>query len=177
MHCKTDEEYGQHCLKHTFPEFRGRAAGGQNIIVAGKAFGCGSSRECAVNALIGAGIKCVIARSFAFIYGRNQANLGLLGIVMDDEEFYRLAEDGRDISISLSERSIKLGDRQWNFNVSKMELELIASGGVTPAFRRFGHKLFEAMCSPARRPLTRDSNRNDVENEVLDCGSRAELQW
>lgn len=177
MHCKTDEEYGQHCLKHTFPEFRGRAARGQNIVVAGKAFGCGSSRECAVNALIGAGIKCVIARSFAFIYGRNQANLGLLGIVMEDEEFYNHAEDGRSISISLSERSIKVGDRQWNFSISEMELELISSGGIKPAFRRFGHKVFEAMCPPAHRILPHGSNRKDVEQEVVDCGSRTELEW
>lgn len=44
---------GEHCLEHTHPEFRQRVKDGFNIVVAGKAFGCGSSREQAVMALLG----------------------------------------------------------------------------------------------------------------------------
>jgi 3-isopropylmalate dehydratase small subunit len=84
---KTPEELGEYCLYHTHPDFRRRVEESLNIVVAGKAFGVGSSRENAVTALQGAGVQCVIARSFAFIYARNQPNLGLLGIVMEDEEF------------------------------------------------------------------------------------------
>ena len=57
---------------------------GFDIIVAGSGFGSGSSREEAVRAILGAGVQCVIARSYAFIYGRNQSNMGLLGIVIND---------------------------------------------------------------------------------------------
>lgn len=49
----SDIEVGTHCLEYTHPEFRQQAKNGQQVIVAGKAFGCGSSREQAVNALKG----------------------------------------------------------------------------------------------------------------------------
>lgn len=48
---------GEHCLEHTHPEFRQRVKDGFNIVVAGKAFGCGSSREQAVMALLGASVS------------------------------------------------------------------------------------------------------------------------
>lgn len=48
-----------------------------NIVVAGSGFGSGSSREEAVRALKGCGVQAVIAKSFAYIYGRNQQNLAL----------------------------------------------------------------------------------------------------
>lgn len=51
--CITDGDFGQHALEHTHPDFRAKVRGGQQIVVAGKAFGCGSSREVAVSALKG----------------------------------------------------------------------------------------------------------------------------
>ncbi|KAI1325847.1 aconitase iron-sulfur domain-containing protein [Xylariaceae sp. FL0255] len=97
----THEELGKYCLKHTHPDFWRRVnEHGHNIVVAGKAFGCGSSRDVAVTALQGAGVRCVIARSFAFIYGRNQPNLGLLGFEMNDSRFWDLIADGQDIRIA-----------------------------------------------------------------------------
>jgi 3-isopropylmalate dehydratase small subunit len=92
---KDEEELGQHCLEFTNPEFRELVKNGHTIVVAGEAFGCGSSRQEAVQALIGffpkepmfnavhltvtigIGVQCVIAKSFAFIYSRNQPSLGL----------------------------------------------------------------------------------------------------
>lgn len=50
---QTNEDIGAHCLEHTHPSFRVRVKEGFNIVVAGKAFGCGSSREQAVSALLG----------------------------------------------------------------------------------------------------------------------------
>jgi len=47
------ETLGEHCLEYTHPEFRGRVKEGFNIVVAGEAFGCGSSRDVAVSALLG----------------------------------------------------------------------------------------------------------------------------
>ena len=52
------------------------------IVVAGKNFGCGSSREHAVWALVGAGVKAVVADSFARIYFRNSVNFGLFPVVL-----------------------------------------------------------------------------------------------
>ncbi|KIW49930.1 hypothetical protein, variant 1 [Exophiala xenobiotica] len=56
--CVTDEEFGQHVLEHTHPDFRAKAKNGQQIVVAGHAFGVGSSRECAVSALKGTSWSC-----------------------------------------------------------------------------------------------------------------------
>jgi 3-isopropylmalate dehydratase small subunit len=51
--CTTDEEFGEHVLKHTHPDFRTKVKSGQQVVVGGKAFGVGSSREVAVSALKG----------------------------------------------------------------------------------------------------------------------------
>ena len=68
-------ELGRHCLEGLDPGFPGRIRPG-DILVAGENFGCDSSREHAVLALRGAGIACVVAKSFARIFFRNAVNLG-----------------------------------------------------------------------------------------------------
>jgi len=73
----TDErELGKHCMENIAPDFVSKVNKG-DIIVAGKNFGCGSSREHAPRALKGCGIKAVVARSFAGIFFRNSINVGL----------------------------------------------------------------------------------------------------
>lgn len=66
----------KHCLENIDPHFASRVKQG-DILVAGKNFGCGSSREHAPLALVAAGISCVIAASFARIFFRNSLNIGL----------------------------------------------------------------------------------------------------
>ena len=78
------EEVARGAFCYTRPKFYERTQAGATIIVAEKSFGCGSSREQAPKALIWAGIRVVIAKSFAFIYQRNQVNTGLLGIKLQD---------------------------------------------------------------------------------------------
>lgn len=69
-------EMGTHCMEDYDPEFTKKIHKG-DIIVAGKNFGCGSSREHAPISLRAAGIDCVIAKSFARIFYRNAINTGL----------------------------------------------------------------------------------------------------
>lgn len=69
-------ELGKHAMEGIDPQFVRKAQGGV-IIVAGRNFGCGSSREEAPLALKHAGVKCVLAESFARIFYRNAINLGL----------------------------------------------------------------------------------------------------
>lgn len=69
-------ELGKKCMETIAPDFVKQAAQG-DIIVAGKNFGCGSSREHAPIAIKGVGISCVIAQSFARIFYRNAINIGL----------------------------------------------------------------------------------------------------
>lgn len=73
----TDEkELGRHCMESITPEFLKKVNKG-DIILAGKNFGCGSSREHAPRALKGCGIAAVVAESFAGIFFRNAINVGL----------------------------------------------------------------------------------------------------
>jgi len=69
-------ELARHCMEDADPEFAGRVQAG-DIIVGGANFGCGSSREHAPLAIKGAGVSCVIARTFARIFYRNAFNIGL----------------------------------------------------------------------------------------------------
>ena len=70
------KELAAHCMEDADPEFVSRVKPG-DIIVAGKNFGCGSSREHAPIAIKAAGISCVVAHSFARIFYRNAFNVGL----------------------------------------------------------------------------------------------------
>ncbi len=113
----------------------------------------------------------MIAKSFAFIYGRNQPNLGLLGIAITDESFYEIALDGVDIKVDLERCKITIGEREWHFKLSAMEIKLIETGGITGAFRQFGKKLFQVLCesgdSVEEQPLRGEST----------CESIKEIQW
>lgn len=70
------KELGSHCMEGADPCFAKKVIPG-DIIVAGRNFGCGSSREHAPMAIKGAGIACVIAEGFARIFFRNAFNMGL----------------------------------------------------------------------------------------------------
>lgn len=70
------EELAQHCMEDIDREFVRRVRPG-DIVVAGKNFGCGSSREHAPIALKASGVSCVIAKTFARIFFRNSINIGL----------------------------------------------------------------------------------------------------
>ena len=70
------KELAKHCMEYTNPEFYSQVREG-DIIVAGRNFGCGSSREHAPIAIKGCGVSIVIAKSFARIFYRNALNIGL----------------------------------------------------------------------------------------------------
>lgn len=145
------------------PSFRNQVAAGQTVVVGGEGFGCGSSRDVAVNALLGAGVKCVIARSFSFIYARNQPNIGLLGITMSDEEFFTLAEDGASIAIDVDRQRISCGGKTFAFQLSDIERSLIEAGGLTEAFKKFGKSVFDVLCKPKPRKAAAGSQLPDIE--------------
>jgi 3-isopropylmalate dehydratase small subunit len=95
----------------------------------------------------------VIAKSFAFIYARNQPALGLLGVVISDPEFYETAAEGEEISIDLDKSIISVGGKEFPFKLAQMERELIEAGGISEAFRKFGQMLFDVMCAPKAKPV------------------------
>ena len=85
---------GDHCFEFVRPGFPERARGGQSVVVAGEGWGSGSSREQAVWALQGAGVKAVIARSYAFIHKRNLVNEALPYLVVRDDAGDQAARPG-----------------------------------------------------------------------------------
>jgi len=77
---RDEAEMAQHALEDLDPAFARTVQAG-DVIVAGRNWGCGSSREQAVTCLRAAGIRVIIARSFARIYFRNAVNNGLLPVI------------------------------------------------------------------------------------------------
>lgn len=97
------KELGSHCMETIQPDFAKTVQGG-DIIIAGKNFGCGSSREHAPLAIKGCGIKAVIAKSFAGIFFRNAINIGLP--FLESEDVDKIC-DGDLLEIDLSGGIIK----------------------------------------------------------------------
>ncbi|KAF2094096.1 3-isopropylmalate dehydratase [Rhizodiscina lignyota] len=141
----TPEKLARGAFLHTKPTFYDLTQAGATILVAQNAFGTGSSREQAPNALLAAGIKAVIAKSYAFIYGRNQANKGLLGIRLQNDRFYELAQEGVEMSIDIRNRKISCGGEEFDFQLDPIEEKLLAAGGLLRIYNLYGTKLFRKL--------------------------------
>lgn len=140
------EELGEKAFHFVRPEFSARAKAGQTVIVAGEAWGSGSSREQAVWALMGAGIQAVIAKSYAFIHKRNLVNEALPYLVVKDPAFYELAAEGVDVKIDLAAGTVSLGGRTFSAEQpSAIVQALQREGGLVPAIQRHGKAVFEAL--------------------------------
>ncbi len=100
------KELASHCMEDIDPEFVKKVNDG-DIIVAGKNFGCGSSREHAPLAIKTSGISCVIAESFARIFYRNSINIGLP--ILECSEASREIKAGDELTVDFS--SGKICDR------------------------------------------------------------------
>ena len=123
-------ELAKHCLEPVNPEWAGRVAAG-DVIVAGKNFGCGSSREHAPLAIKGVGIAAVVAVSFARIFYRNAFNIGLP--VIEAPEAAAAVAEGDDLEISLDEGTITVGERSFPFSpIPDFMMDLVRAGGLMP---------------------------------------------
>lgn len=93
------EEMSRHCLEPLRPELAAAARPG-DIFVAGKNFGCGSSREFAPACIAALGVRCIVAKSFARIFYRNGINNGMLLIETDD--LYDRCEEGDLLTVEVN---------------------------------------------------------------------------
>ena len=101
------------------------------ILIAGKNFGCGSSREHAPWALLDFGITCVISSSFADIFYNNCFKNGILPIKIDDKIVIELAEYSNrkeEIEISLEKQEIKYGNKVANFELDPFKKKCLMEG-------------------------------------------------
>lgn len=96
-------ELAQHCMEDIDDTFVKRVNTG-DIIVAGKNFGCGSSREHAPQVIKDSGISCIIAETFARIFYRNSINIGLP--ILESEEAARGINEGDEVFIDLEKGQI-----------------------------------------------------------------------
>ena len=106
------EEMAEHALEDLDPDFAKKVNPG-DVIVAGKNFGCGSSREQAAICLKYAGVQAVVAKSFARIFFRNAINQGLP--VLQSEEAVENIEDGEEIEIDFAKGEIKGNEGIFKF--------------------------------------------------------------
>lgn len=130
MNTIVPEELARHCLEGITPDFLQKVKPG-DIIVAGKNFGCGSSREHAPLAIKSCGIAAVIAISFARIFYRNAFNIGLP--LLECPQAFAQIEDGDDLEVDLSAGKIQDITRGKTFSaqpVPPFMLELLADGGL-----------------------------------------------
>ena len=101
------------------------------ILIVGKNFGCGSSREHAPWALLDFGITCVISSSFADIFYSNCFKNGILPIILDDEKIKQLSEYAKrkeEISIDLNEEKIIFGNNETKFEVDLFKKKCLLEG-------------------------------------------------
>ena len=102
-----------------------------SILLTGKNFGCGSSREHAPWALLDFGIKCIISSSFADIFYNNCFKNGMLPIVLDQKQLEEIIEYSKrkeSIEVSLSEQKIKLKNKIISFDIDAFKKKCLLNG-------------------------------------------------
>lgn len=122
-------ELAKHCMEDADPSFPTKVQKG-DIVVGGKNFGCGSSREHAPIALKAAGVACVIAQSFARIFYRNAFNMGLPILECEDTSQF---VTGTTLSVDFDTGKIILQNTQQTFltkPIPPFMQQLIQSGGL-----------------------------------------------
>lgn len=133
----TDEEkLSQHCMEGLDDKFNEKCKKG-DFIVAGKNFGCGSSREHAPIALKGVGVAAVIAESFARIFYRNAINIGLLAIECDTDSI----DAGDELELDIEKGILK---NLTNGTIVQIEplppvmIKLLEDGGLVEHIKKNG---------------------------------------
>ena len=129
-------ELAAHCMEDADPEFVRKKSIG-DVIVAGRNFGCGSSREHAPLCIKAAGITCVIAESFARIFFRNSINIGLP--IFECPEAVASADEGDEFDVDMAAGTIHNVSKGERFRVAPFApelLEIIQAGGLMSFVKR-----------------------------------------
>lgn len=130
LNLQDPQQLAQHCMESEDPEFVHKAKPG-DIMVAGKNFGCGSSREHAPISIKALGISCVIASTFARIFFRSAINIGLP--IVECDEAARSINQGDEVSVDFDTGLITdhTTGQQWQADPFPPFLQkLIAAGGL-----------------------------------------------
>ncbi|KXG44037.1 3-isopropylmalate dehydratase small subunit [Tepidibacillus decaturensis] len=136
LNSTSPEELALHCMEDADAAFSQKVKQG-DILVAGKNFGCGSSREHAPISIKAAGISCVVAESFARIFYRNAINIGLP--ILESPEAAKEAEEGDQFVIEVETgliQNVTKGKSYSSTPFPEFMQELINAGGLISYVKR-----------------------------------------
>jgi 3-isopropylmalate/(R)-2-methylmalate dehydratase small subunit len=136
LNVSTPEALAPHCMEDIDAAFAGQVRAG-DVIVAGENFGCGSSREHAPLAIKGAGVSCVVARSFARIFYRNAINVGLP--ILESREAVDGVASGHQLEVDLESgtiRNLTTGQAYRAEPYPAFMMGIIQAGGLVPYTRQ-----------------------------------------
>ena len=129
-------ELAKHLCEDIYPNLYSEIHEG-DVIVAGKNFGLGSSREHAVQIIKLAGISCILAKSFSRIFYRNAVNIGLLVIECDTDNF----DDNDNIVLQLEQNTIRNVTKNISLKITPVPpvmSRLIKDGGLINHIKKYG---------------------------------------
>lgn len=133
LRTKDLKELASHVMEGLDPQFAASVRKG-DLIVAGKNFGCGSSREQAPLALKEAGVACVVAKSFARIFYRNSINVGL---PLMEADVSHDCDPLAIVQVDLEEGAVLIGDRVFSgTKLPEFLMEILRNGGLVAHRRR-----------------------------------------
>jgi aconitate hydratase/homoaconitate hydratase len=166
-HLTDSAEIGQVAFHYVRPDFGMRIARGEDVLVAGEGRGSGSSREHAVWALKFAGVKAVIAKSYAFIHKRNLVNEAVPFFVLDDPAFHAAARDGEAIAIRVDDGVVTVAGKEFRAHPAGGCVEDPSGGSLVPAVQRFGKETFDVLMTgrPRRVRLVRPRRWSPPESQ------------
>ena len=136
LNVSTPEELAAHCMEDIDLDFAGAVQPG-DIIVGGRNFGCGSSREHAPLAIKGSGVTCVVAKSFARIFYRNAINIGLP--ILECPEAVTGTDAGQTLEVELEMGIIRNLDKGQVFQAAPYPpfmMDIISAGGLIELTRK-----------------------------------------
>ena len=132
------KELAEHCMEDIDRDFVKKVQPG-NIMVAGKNFGCGSSREQEPEVIKALGIRCIIAKSYARIFFSNSINNGLL--LIEQADLRDAVKEGDSITVPVHENVEYQGKKYPITSLPENLVEIINAGGMVKAMRaRNGQK-------------------------------------
>ncbi len=133
---RPDADVGEAAFIEARPDFNKDAKPG-DIIVATENFGCGSSREYAVEALRRRKVGAIIALSYARIFFRNALNLGIP--LYEAPEIVQNIQDGEEVTLDLANNRLVAGERVYNLpELPDFAREILAAGGIVNYVKQYG---------------------------------------
>jgi 3-isopropylmalate/(R)-2-methylmalate dehydratase small subunit len=139
------KELAKHAFEGTRDEFAREVTVG-DVVVGGRNFGCGSSREHAPLALVGAGVQVVVARSFARIFFRNAVNVGLLPVVCENADHI---PDGARVIVNTKKHEIIVGKKKFPIEPVPAFMQGIIDAGGLVAYAKEIEEV--PACTKSRR--------------------------